>query len=67
MVREVRREFFTLFNYIHDHDIINIIQLWCAHLPIACLAPAFDSAQAPACAKSSNVATPLIFNCGLAL
>ena len=58
---------FYHFNYIHDHDIINIVLLWCAHLPIVCLAPAFDSAQAPACAKSSNVATPLIFNCGLAL
>ena len=62
---------FYHFNYIHDHDVINIVPLWCAHLPIARLAqrlaPAFDSAQAPACAKSSNVATPLIFSCGLAL
>ena len=58
---------FHHFNYIHDHDVINIVPLWCAHLPIARLAPAFDSAQAPACAKSSNVATPLTFNRGLAL
>ena len=51
---------FYHFNYIHDHDVINIVPLWCA---CACI----RQCTAPARAKSSNVATPLIFNCGLDL
>ena len=36
---------FYHFNYIHVHDVINIVPLWCTHLPIARLA------QASACIR----------------
>ena len=68
--RAKRAAKFYHFNYIHDHDhdVISVVQLFNTCSARTCLAPAFDSAlyctQAPHMRKISNVATPLIFNCG---
>ena len=54
------------FNNIHDHDIISVVQLWCVHLPSSCIQQCAVLYTGTFMCEISNVATPLIFNCGLA-